>query len=233
MTTNCSPSDRLGGGWTSGWSGSNFGGSLLTTDSSGGAGCWRSASAIVASLIQLIEIESKRPLKFAIALPEPLAIRSRMIRSTRLPSGAIIAVASVNPLGLTATSAMVPSSAAAGPDSAARIRPVRHPAPPRPYMIVCPSCVPTTPISSPPCIQIGAREGIGANPFGIATLVSTLMPLVTASVVERARNGGGPGLGVVVEHDATLTMVRARIKMRKDLGIEKGCPIWTVQKRGP
>ena len=48
--------------------------------------------------------------------------------------------------------------------------------------------------------------GIGANPLGIATLVSTLMPLVTASVVERATNGGGPGLGasVPVEHDAKL-----------------------------
>lgn len=63
---------------------------------------------------------------------------------------------------------------------------------------------------------------IGANPFGIATSVSTLIPLVTASVVERARNGGGPGLGAfVVEHDATLTTVKARIRMRTDLGIEK------------
>jgi hypothetical protein len=47
--------------------------------------------------------------------------------------------------------------------------------------------------------------------------------LVTASVVERATNGGGPGLGasVLVEHDARLTTVKARIRMRTDLGIEK------------
>ena len=84
------------------------------------------------------------------------------------------------------------------------------------------ACVPTTPISSPFCIQIGGREGIGANPLGIATLVSTLMPLVTSSVVERATNGGGPGLGAsVVEHDARLTTAKARIRMRTDLSIEK------------
>jgi hypothetical protein len=49
------------------------------------------------------------------------------------------------------------------------------------------------------------------------------MPLVTASVVERATNGGGPGLGAgaPVEHDAKLTTVTARIRMKKDLGIEK------------
>jgi hypothetical protein len=63
--------------------------------------------------------------------------------------------------------------------------------------------------------------GIGANPLGIATLVSTLMPLVTASVVERATNGGGPGLGasVPVEHDARLTTVKARIRMKTDRDI--------------
>jgi hypothetical protein len=49
-----------------------------------------------------------------------------------------------------------------------------------------------------------------------------LMPLVTASVVERATNGGGPGLGggsAVVAHDARLTAINAR-RMRTDLGIE-------------
>ena len=90
-------------------------------------------------------------------------------------------------------------------------------------MIVCPACVPTTPISSLFCIQIGGREGIGANPCGSATLVSTLMPVVTASVVERERNGGGPGLGAgaLVEHDATLKTLRARTRMRTDLRMEK------------
>ena len=48
------------------------------------------------------------------------------------------------------------------------------------------------------------------------------MPLVTARVVERATNGGGPGLaGSPVEHDAKLTTVKARIRMRTDLGIGK------------
>ena len=37
--------------------------------------------------------------------------------------------------------------------------------------------------------------GIGANPLGIWTLVSTLMPLVTSRVVERPANGGGAVLG--------------------------------------
>src|SRR5208283_5949649 len=135
---------------------------------------------------------------------------------------AIIAVASVSPLGLAARSAIVPSSAAPGPASTARIRPVRHPVPPRPYMIVCPAWVPTTPISSPSSSQMGGRVEIGANPSGIPTLVSTLMPLVTASVVERATNGGGAGLGAfAVEHDATPTAANARITMRKDLGIQK------------
>jgi hypothetical protein len=41
-------------------------------------------------------------------------------------------------------------------------------------------------------------------------------------VVECATNGGGPGLGgAAVEHDAMLTAVTARIKMRTDLSIEK------------
>jgi hypothetical protein len=45
---------------------------------------------------------------------------------------------------------------------------------------------------------------------------------VTASVAECATNGGGPGAGgVAVEQDATPTAVRARIKMRTYLGIEK------------
>src|SRR5208283_3250098 len=135
---------------------------------------------------------------------------------------AIIAVASVSPLGLAARSAIVPSSAAPGPASTARIRPVRHPVPPRPYIIVCPAWVPTTPISSPSSSQMGGRVAIGAKPSGISTLVSTLMPLVTSMVVECATNGGGPGLGAVaVEHDATLTTLNARIKMKTDLGIEK------------
>jgi hypothetical protein len=49
------------------------------------------------------------------------------------------------------------------------------------------------------------------------------MPLVTASVVERATNGGGPGLGAgsLLEHDAKLTTVKARIRMKTDLGIGK------------
>jgi hypothetical protein len=48
--------------------------------------------------------------------------------------------------------------------------------------------------------------------------------LVTASVAECATNGGGPGAGagaVAVEQDATPEAVRARIKMRTYLGIEK------------
>jgi hypothetical protein len=46
---------------------------------------------------------------------------------------------------------------------------------------------------------------------------------VTASVVERATNGGGPGLGagVLVEHDTTLTTANAEIRMRANLGIGK------------
>jgi hypothetical protein len=45
---------------------------------------------------------------------------------------------------------------------------------------------------------------------------------VTASVVERATNGGGPGLGAgAVEHDAKLTTATAKIRMRTDLGIGK------------
>jgi hypothetical protein len=69
---------------------------------------------------------------------------------------------------------------------------------------------------------MGGRVGIGANPFGIPTAVSTLMPLVTSRVVERATNGGGTGLGAfAVEHDATLAAANARITMRKDLGIQK------------
>src|SRR5208282_3355608 len=211
---------RLGGAWTSGRSGSDFGAWSLTPDASG-SGWRRSASAIVALLSQFIEMESYRSLKLAITLPAPVAIRSRIITSTRLPPGATIAVASVRLLGLTARSAIVPSSAAAGPVSAASIRPVRHAPPPKPYMIVCPAWVPTTPISSPSSSQMGGRVEIGANPSGIPTLVSTLMPLVTASVVERATNGGGTCLGAfAVEHDATLTAVNARIEMRTDLSIQ-------------
>ena len=64
--------------------------------------------------------------------------------------------------------------------------------------------------------------GIGANPLGIWTLVSTLMPLVTSRVVERPANGGGAVLGALAaEHDARLTAANARITMRKDLSIQK------------
>jgi len=81
--------------------------------------------------------------------------------------------------------------------------------------------VPTTPISSLFCSQNGGRVAIGANPAGSSTLVSTLMPLVISNVVERARNGGGAGLGAgAVEHAPRLA-AQVRIRMRTDLGIEK------------
>ena len=49
------------------------------------------------------------------------------------------------------------------------------------------------------------------------------MPLVTSSVADRATNTGAAGMGAstFVEHDEKPTAVSARIRMRKDLGIEK------------
>jgi hypothetical protein len=87
---------------------------------------------------------------------------------------------------------------------------------------VCPFSVPTAPISAPFCSHIGGRPAIGANPFGISTVLSTLMPLVISSVSERATNGGfGLGASTVVEHAHRPAPTRARIRVRKDVDIQK------------
>jgi hypothetical protein len=65
---------------------------------------------------------------------------------------------------------------------------------------------------------------MGANPDGISTIVSTLMPLVISSVADRAMSAGGAGLGggeSAVEHEAAPKPTAAMTAIRKDLYIEK------------